>query len=180
VAVLEGPLSAPSVDSSGNVRTAPYWLGTHVATHSWCLAAVLPTALFGARYSRGGTIKRVVDVALASALGSTVTSQVLPAPSDAHAVRYATASGVFALAPAVALIVVATRRTYGRIQWQRDNTKEKSESPTRGFLGQSASTADQFHWTPHTGGWQRWEVWALLCTCGAAQAPTLIKALVSK
>jgi hypothetical protein len=126
-------------------------------------------------------MKRVVDVALASALGSAATSQVLPAPSsDAHAVRYATASGVFALAPAVALIVVAIRRTCGRIKWQRENTKEKSESPSRGLLGQPAGTPDQFHQEPHAGGWQRWEVWALLCACGAAQAPTLLKALVSK
>ena len=180
VVVLLGARAAPAADSSGNVQTTPFWLGIHVAIHSWCLAAILPTALFGARYTRGGSMKRVVDVAFASALGSATTSQVLPAPSDAHAVRYDTASGVFALAPAVALIVVAIRRTCGRIKWQRENTKEKNELPTRGLLGQPAGTPDQIHREPHAGGWQRWEVWALLCACGAAQAPKLLKALVSK
>ena len=173
----EDALTVPAAESSTNLLEPPFRLGVHVATHSWCLAAVLPVALSDARYGRSTLAKIALDVTLASAAGVAATSHVLPVPSAEHSIRYSTASGVFALAPAVALILVSIRRTYGRVKWQRDNTKEKSESPSKGVIGDSGSKAIT-QWQPHTGGWQRWEVWRLLSSCGAAQAPILLKALV--
>ena len=113
----------------------PLSLGLHTAAHSWCLAAVLPAALAGQRYGRGAAVKLVLDAALPSALGAAVAVYALPPPSPTFAFRYAAASGVFALAPALALLLIALRRTYGRVQWQRDHTKEKSESPSKGVIG---------------------------------------------
>ena len=176
---MEEALTVPAAESSSNVLEPPFRLGVYVATHSWCLAAALPVALNDARYGRSTLAKIALDVTLASAAGLVATSYVLPAPSAEHSIRYATASGVFALAPAVALILVSIRRTYGRVKWQRDNTKQKSESPSKGVIGDSGSKAIT-QWQPHTGGWQRWEVWLLLSACGAAQAPILLKALVSQ
>ena len=52
---LGGALASPAEDARSSELSAPFWLGAHAATHSWCLAAVLPVALAGARYGRRGT-----------------------------------------------------------------------------------------------------------------------------
>lgn len=182
----------------------PTPIGMHVALRSWGLAAVLPTALGGQRYGRRGFVKIMFDVAASVFTGAAAASYVLPPPSPVFFFKYAAIAGVLgtlpsdptpaptaataltcvlrcvplaALAPAVALIIVALRRTWGRMQWQRQNTKSKQESPTKGLLGGGSSE----DWgSGRAGAWQRWEVWALLSCCGAGQTAALMQALAER
>ena len=185
----------------------PTPIGVHVALHSWCLAAVLPAAIGGQRYGRRAFVKILFDVAAAAFVGAGVAIYALPPPAPVSSYKYAAIAGVLgtapdnlcppllrplrlplcsnlrvmcvlaALAPAVALILVALRRTYGRMQWQRQNTKSKQESPTKGMLGGGSSD----DWgSGRSGAWRRWEVWVLLSACGAGQTAALMAALAER